>query len=78
MISTLLLYFFVINSHIKNSNLITLTQVILFIFRIVSGITYYGISLASADLSGDLFRDFALISFMEVPANFAVIYFCDR
>jgi len=45
---------------------------------IIADITYFGVSLASEDLSGNLHTDFALTSVMEVPANIAVIVFCSR
>ena len=34
----------------------------------VAGLTYYGISLGSSDLSGNMYRDFALTSVVEAPA----------
>ena len=42
------------------------------------GVTYYTVSLASEDLSGDLYRDFALVSVMGLPANVVVVTCCDK
>ncbi len=51
---------------------------ILLVSRFVCGLTFYGVSLASRDLGGDLYRDFALTSLVEFPANFLVIVLSDR
>eukprot|EP00112_Aurelia_sp_Birch-Aquarium-sp1_P004644 Seg1526.1 transcript_id=Seg1526.1/GoldUCD/mRNA.D3Y31 product="Solute carrier family 22 member 2" protein_id=Seg1526.1/GoldUCD/D3Y31 len=44
----------------------------------ISGITFYGVSLSSSDLGGDLYGDFALTSLVEFPANFLVIVLCEK
>ncbi|XP_065064344.1 solute carrier family 22 member 3-like isoform X2 [Rhopilema esculentum] len=45
---------------------------------LVSGITFYGVSLASSDLGGDLYVDFILTSIVEIPANILVIIFTNK
>ena len=40
--------------------------------------TFYGVSLASEDLGGNLYRDFILTSLVEFPANVLVIVLSDR
>ncbi|XP_057311708.1 organic cation transporter protein-like [Hydractinia symbiolongicarpus] len=44
----------------------------------VSGLTYFAATFAAQDLSGNFYMDFILTSIIEVPANVAVIFFCDR
>jgi len=39
----------------------------------VNGMVYYGISLASDNLGGDMYRDFVLTSLVEIPANILVV-----
>ncbi len=34
---------------------------------------YYGLSLASGDLSGNMYRDFALTSLVELPATILAV-----
>lgn len=40
--------------------------------------TFYGISLASNDLGGDFYGDFALTSIVEFPANVLVVILTNR
>ena len=44
----------------------------------MSGITFYGVSLASSDLGGDLYVDFILTSIVEIPANILVIILTNK
>ena len=44
----------------------------------VMGMVYYGISLASDDLGGNMYRDFILTSLVEIPANILLIWACNR
>ena len=44
----------------------------------VSGMVYYGISLAASDLGGSLYRDYILVSIVEFPAALLAIDFCER
>eukprot|EP00794_Sanderia_malayensis_P006992 gene6992-7777_t len=44
----------------------------------VAGLTYYGISLASSDLSGNMYRDFALTSLVEIPSTLLGVPFLER
>jgi len=39
----------------------------------VNGMVYYGISMASDNLGGDMYRDFILTSLVEIPANILVV-----
>eukprot|EP00794_Sanderia_malayensis_P019277 gene19277-21203_t len=39
---------------------------------------YYGVSLASDDLGGDMYRDFVLTSLVEIPGNILVIELGNR
>ena len=39
---------------------------------------YYGISLASDNLGGDMYRDFVLTSLVEIPGNILVIIGTNR
>jgi len=39
----------------------------------VNGMVYYGVSLASDNLGGNMYRDFVLTSLVEIPANVLVI-----
>ena len=48
------------------------------LLRFICGITFYGISLASNDLGGDLYGDFALTSIVEFPANVLVVILTNR
>ena len=48
------------------------------LFRIVVCMAYYGLALNSGDLGGDLFMNFFLQSFMDIPANVIVILLLDR
>jgi len=43
----------------------------------VTGFIYYGLFLVSDYLSGNVYKDFALMAFIEIPANFLAI-FCIR
>ena len=45
----------------------------LFSQRFVNGMVYYGISMASDNLGGDMYRDFILTSLVEIPANILVV-----
>ena len=45
----------------------------LFAQRFVNGMVYYGISMASDKLGGDMYRDFILTSLVEIPANILVV-----
>ena len=45
----------------------------LFALRFVNGMVYYGISMASDNLGGDMYRDFILTSLVEIPANILVV-----
>ena len=47
-------------------------------FRFVNGIVYYGISLASDNLGGNIYRDFVLTSLVEIPGNILVIVCTDK
>ena len=40
--------------------------------------TFYGISLAAGDLSGDMYRDFALVSLIEFPAMPLTVFFLEK
>ncbi|XP_066923326.1 solute carrier family 22 member 13-like [Clytia hemisphaerica] len=44
----------------------------------INGMVYYGISLAVGDFGGSLYRDFALVSVVEIPAMLCVIDFPNR
>ncbi|XP_057291589.1 organic cation transporter-like protein isoform X2 [Hydractinia symbiolongicarpus] len=44
----------------------------------VNGMVYYGISLASDDLGGNMYRDFVLTSLVEIPGNILVIVLSNR
>ena len=44
----------------------------------INGMVYYGISLASDDLGGDMYRDFILTSLVEIPANILLIWLCNQ
>ena len=46
--------------------------------RFVNGMVYYGVSLASDNLGGNMYRDFVLTSLVEVPANVLVIELGNR
>lgn len=46
--------------------------------RFVNGMVYYGISLASDDLGGNMYRDFVLTSLVEIPGNILVIVLSNR
>lgn len=46
---------------------------IYFSARFVNGMVYYGISMASDNLGGNMYRDFVLTSLVEIPANVLVI-----
>ena len=39
---------------------------------------YYGLSLASDDLGGNMYRDFILTSIVEIPANVILIWSCNK
>lgn len=39
---------------------------------------YYGVSMASSDLGGNLHRDFVLMSLIEIPANLSTIYIINK
>ena len=39
---------------------------------------YYGLALNSGDLAGDMFLNFFLQSFMDIPANLIVILLLDK
>lgn len=45
---------------------------------LVTGIAYFGLSLASDDLGGSAYRDFIILSCFEVPALLLTIDFCTR
>ena len=47
-------------------------------YRFVNGMVYYGVSLASDNLGGDMYRDFVLTSLVEIPANVLVIILGNR
>ena len=40
--------------------------------------TFYGISLSSGDLTGNMYRDFALMSLTECPATFLAVILLER
>ena len=44
-----------------------------FCFRFIAGFIYYGLFLVSEYLSGNIYKDFALMAFVEIPANFLAI-----
>eukprot|EP00795_Rhopilema_esculentum_P015781 gene15781-7079_t len=44
----------------------------------VNGMVYYGISMASDNLGGNMYRDFVLTSLVEIPANILVIILGNR
>ena len=44
----------------------------------VVGIAYYGLSIKSADLAGDLYLNFFLVGLVEFPANTVCLLFMDR
>ncbi|XP_066920689.1 organic cation transporter protein-like [Clytia hemisphaerica] len=44
----------------------------------VCGQVYYGISLASDQLGGDMYRDFVLTSLVEIPGNIILIYLTNK
>ena len=58
-----------INPHLVNISIL---------FRIVVCMAYYGLALNSGDLGGDLFMNFFLQSFMDIPANVIIILLLDR
>jgi len=71
------------NTHASFANLFAPCQMaictmILCFTWFVSGMVYYGISLASDDLGGDMYRDFILTSIVEIPGNVLVIVLSDR
>lgn len=41
-------------------------------------ITYYGLYLAAGDLGGSLYRDFLIITIVEIPLSFSSIWLADR
>ncbi|XP_065651405.1 solute carrier family 22 member 15 isoform X3 [Hydra vulgaris] len=43
-----------------------------------NGSAYYGISLASEHLSDNIYRDFFLISIVDIPSNIIIIWLCNR
>ena len=45
---------------------------------LVNGMVYYGLSLAAGDLGGSLYRNFAILSAVEVPALILMVFLCDR
>lgn len=45
---------------------------------LVNGMVYYGLSLAAGDLGGSIYRNFALLSAIEVPALVLTMYFCNK
>ena len=49
-----------------------------FLRRFVNGMVYYGVSLASDNLGGNMYRDFVLTSLVEIPANILVIVLGNR
>ena len=50
----------------------------LYFHRFVCGQVYYGISLASDQLGGDMYRDFVLTSLVEIPGNIILIYLTNK
>ena len=46
--------------------------------RIATAISFLGISLAAENLTGNLYRDFIIVTFGEVVSCFAAIYFAKR
>ena len=51
---------------------------LIFFLRFVNALLYYGISLASDNLGGSMYRDFALTSLVEIPANILIMYLVNR
>ena len=43
-----------------------------------TSVAYYGVTLASNELGGSIYRDFAILSIVELPARFASIVLCDK
>ncbi|XP_065651406.1 solute carrier family 22 member 4 isoform X2 [Hydra vulgaris] len=43
-----------------------------------NAVAYYGISLISENLSNNMYRDFILISIVDIPSNFIVCWLCNR
>lgn len=45
---------------------------------LVCGMLFFSMSLAADDLSGSFFRDFVIITIVEIPANVLSVYCCTR
>ena len=59
-------------------NTLFLFQYYYCICRIVVCMAYYGLALNSGDLAGDMFLNFFLQTFMDIPANLIVILLLDK
>lgn len=43
-----------------------------------NGLVYYALSLEAADLGGDIYTNFVMVAFADVPGNILAIYICNR
>ena len=48
------------------------------LYRIVSGLVFYGVTFAANDLGGTIYRDYILVSVVDFPAAVIAIYLCNR
>lgn len=64
--------------HLFSSKTLAIRTSILYFNWIVVCMAYYGLALNSGDLGGDLFMNFFLQSFMDIPANVIIILLLDR
>ena len=46
--------------------------------RFCIGLAYSGITLSSENLSGNLYRDFTIVSGIDIPAGLLVIWLSDK
>eukprot|EP00794_Sanderia_malayensis_P010683 gene10683-11819_t len=47
-------------------------------FKVVNGLVYYGVSFAAADLGGNMYRDYILLSLAGIPGTSLGIYLCRK
>ena len=60
------------------SETIFLIKVIIFSFRFVNGLVYYGVSFSTPTLGGNMYLNFFLSSVIEIPANYVAIWLLGR
>ena len=50
----------------------------MYFFRFDVALVFFGVSLASDNLGGDMYRDFALTSVVEIPANILLVFMLNK